>query len=70
MTRRKSDKDLINAFGAAQKALVQRMKDLLADAEIEEDEGESARMEAEERAKAMKERARQIELVLEQSNYD
>lgn len=70
MPPKKTDKELINAFGAAQKALVVRMRQLLSEAETAEEEGEIAQMEADERAKALKDRAGQIELVLEQANDD
>jgi len=63
-TPSRSDRDLINAFGASHKALVARRDWLLAHAEEEEETGELAQMEAEEKAKALKERAGQIELVL------
>lgn len=68
MPPKKTDKDLINAFGVARKALVGRMRQLLSEAETAEEEGEIAQMEADERAKALKDRAGQIELVLEQAN--
>jgi predicted membrane chloride channel (bestrophin family) len=68
--RKNSDRDLINAFAKARKALVVRMQTLLRQAEEEEELGEIAEMEAQGRAKALKERAGQIELTLSQSTED
>ena len=70
MASKRSDKDLIHAFAAARKALVVRMRQCLSEAEAAEEEGELAQMEADERAKELKKRAEQIELVLDQSSDD